>query len=265
MAVTLKTSKEAIELRSTHPPVPAHLDRGQDPVGDPAVDRAPADTQDSGDLRDGEKLRARHTEPPRPPWRKVSWAATHRSVTTTMLASRPMPNKPRGCRLVVFHHLGCAFRFAVDSPVARVRHVDEPTWPEDTRWFAQVLQPQSRDQFQKSLAFAIDSLSKTPRNKPLDVKGAAGLIEPMHGRLELGSSTLNLGIHCKKCGTDIDGTPAQLVRAARRHPGQQSAGDQLVAYIADRAEVLYCLDDYAGQLVARDLRNTRRLQDSRRR
>ncbi len=185
-----------------------------------------------------------------------------------MLLCQPMARNPSGRRSVLFHHLGCACRHVVASPIAEVLHVDTASAAvvraalrvqghEENGWFARAIRTNSRDQFSNALASYVELSKQTEKAPQLDAKGWAGLIGPRQGRTESAVSATPLDMHCNKCGSDIHRTPTQLVGAAQKHPGQRQAGGPLVAYLADRGEVVYRIDEYAEQLAIRDRRAQR--------
>ena len=120
------------------------------------------------------------------------------------------------------------------------------------RWFVRSVRAQTRDEFQRSLAFVLQALSSTPHERPHDKKEeVTKLIGPMQGRLEPGESTSPFDSHCVKCGRVVTTTPARLVAGVLKHAGSNRL------FLADRGEVVPRLDDYAQQLATRDQRARR--------
>lgn len=159
------------------------------------------------------------------------------------VSSSSQPSEASKIRTVRFHHLLCAVHHRVESPIAEALCIGTG---EGAQWFARSIRAQTRDEFQKSLAFALESSSKVLDSQPLDERAVAKLIGPMQGRLEPGESASPLDCHCTKCGQVVTTTPARLVAGASGHAGS--------LYLADRGEVVARLDGYAEQLAARDQR-----------
>lgn len=134
----------------------------------------------------------------------------------------------------------------VESPIAEALCIDTA---QGGQWFVRSIRPQARDEFQKSLAFALDSFSKILHNQPLDERAVAKSIGPMQGGLEPGEAASPFDCHCVKCGQDMTTTPVRLVAVASKDGGP--------LYLADRGEVVARLDGYAKQLATRDRRAQR--------
>ncbi len=169
---------------------------------------------------------------------------------------------------MVFCHLACACRHAVASPMAEAFYIDTASpaifrtvliahGHKEDGWFARVTRAHSRDQFTRTLVSYLDLSAQKSTAPQLDAKGWATLVGPRQELPEPAVSATPLNLYCSKCGVRVRCTPAPLVEAAQKHPGQQQPGVQLLAYLADRGEVVYRIDDYAEQLVTRDLRAQR--------
>ena len=205
-----------------------------------------------------------------------------------MLASQPMASNSSGHRLVPphdlvansaaghrsveFHHLGCACRHAVASKVAEVLYLDTAT-PDLERkalkvlegheapgWYAKTFRVPGRDQWGKthadSLAYVVE-LQQATTAQLVAARWAKVLLPRRNYRTQPAASTTPMAMYCRKCCVAIHRTPMQLVDAAQRHPGQRQVGGQLIAYLADRGEVVYRIDDHAEQLAVRDRRAQR--------
>lgn len=76
-------------------------------------------------------------------------------------------------------------------------------------------------------------------------------------RVTVGAATGSECLWCSRCAVHIPVNVDRLVRAAEEHPGHSKSGwgqmdEALVAYVADRGEVLYRLDHHAKELARRD-------------
>ncbi len=85
-------------------------------------------------------------------------------------------------------------------------------------------------------------------------------------RVTVGAATGSERLFCSRCAVHIHVNVDRLVRAAEAHPGHSKSGwrqmdEALVAYVADRGEVLYRLDRHAEELAHRDRKARRRAED----
>jgi hypothetical protein len=177
-----------------------------------------------------------------------------------------LANSSSGHRTVVFCHLACACRHAVVSRIAEAFYVDTASpvlvrtglsrvhGHEEHGWYARAIRPLGRDKFTWTLAASLNLSAQMSTAPQLDAKGWAKTIGPEQGRTEPAASETPLDLYCNKCGVRIRRPAAELVGAAQKHPGQHEPGGKLVAYLADRGEVVYRIDAYAEQLTTRDLR-----------
>ena len=175
-----------------------------------------------------------------------------------MILSRAMPGKPSQHRAVSFVHLGCAALFGVKSELAWALPPSIPPEQDVERgWQILVLKPESRDDFKKRGSLA-RRLVSTPGGRDADRRGKVATMvrdrlrhSLRGGDLRPGDSDEALRLYCPKCCIWISVPSRRLTDHAERHPGHEANGE-LVAYVADRGEIVYRRDAYAEELVRRD-------------
>ncbi len=188
-------------------------------------------------------------------------------VTTGMLVSRAMPSKSRQSGVVSFLHLSCAALFRVDSELAWAWPPSVPPEQDLGRgWQILVMKPDGRDDFKRLSALAKRRWSAHREPDSARRGEAADLV---HGRLPPslrgrppGDSDEVLTLYCPKCCVWISIPTRRLTDRAERHPGHEADEGTLVAYVADRGEVVFLYDAYAEELVRRDRRARRRQPSS---
>jgi hypothetical protein len=175
-----------------------------------------------------------------------------------------MPGKSSQCRAVSFVHLSCVAVFEVDSElacavlpdVAPLKRGVEPAWR------ILVLKPQSRDEFRRALAqrrLPAPVVRVPQKREELATPVQDGPSHSLRGSdMRPGEVDEEIRLYCPRCCTWISIPSRRLKDHAERHPGHDSDTGLLVAYVADRGEVVYRRDAYAEELVRRDRRAKRR-------
>ena len=184
------------------------------------------------------------------------------AVTTLMVPSRPMPSKSSPRRAVSFVHLRCAVRFGIESRLAFALHLDvaPPEWGVEPAWHIFERQPEGRDNFKTRQALAKRLLSAPGGQEPDRRSAVQALVQDRlphllrGGDLRPADSDEVLRLYCTKCCVWISVPSRLLADRAERHPGHDIDESELVAYLADRGEVLYWRDAHAEELVRRDRR-----------
>jgi hypothetical protein len=173
-----------------------------------------------------------------------------------------MPSKSSRRLPVSFVHLSCAVQFGVDSDLAWASLLDvaPPEQGAEPVWQIMELKSEGRDDFKSRQALAQRLLSAPGGQEPQRRAEIACLVQERlphllrDGEMQPDDSDEPLRLYCTKCCVWISVPSRRLRDSAKLHPGHESDAGPLVAYVADRGEVVYRRDAYAEELVRRDRR-----------
>ncbi len=178
-----------------------------------------------------------------------------------------MASKRERRRAVTFCHLSCAVKHNVTSMLAFAvsLEVAPPESHLPPAWHVFATQAEGRDNFDRRRTALLGV-----RHKARETRKPTGSQEMLEYRLpyllqpggELRPAREDEEVHlyCTKCSAHIVVSESSLAACAENHPGHRIEGAPMIAYVADRGELLYGRDSYAEELARRDAKTRARLR-----